>query len=252
MSKDQQIEKKRFESYVRRKTTKALLDFISETNTDFLAVAFEELNSRELTESEKAQYEKLLDEYKDIVDVGDKNFMDIERMFSRNKGHIPVLSTVFSLGLLVSFFLPWVVAQINFDCDFGWRFRINGFDIPLFLDKFSNLMYELGNSGDSLMKYSEILMIYSKLSYLLLLVPLCSVYNIIVGFYGSRKSYFLNEFAIGLICVLGLVCAVFVHVPMDIIKRIDFSVLSVGFYLTILFSVAGVFLNDRKKNKCCS
>lgn len=131
--------------------------------------------------------------------------------------------TFFSIGVLIAFFLPWV--DLNF-------FTLSGYDIPTSLDKLSNLS-KVFNSSDN----SDVL----KFSYLLYLIPVCSVFNIIKDITGYKGSYFLNEFLFGIIAVNVL------FILINDINEKATSVLSIGYYLTSIFSVLGIFLFEKKK-----
>ena len=132
-------------------------------------------------------------------------------------------STILSIGLLISFFLPWIDFTI---------LTLNGYEIPLSLDKLSNLN-KLLNKKDDLDIY--------KLSYFFYLIPICSVYNIIKDFSAIKGSYFLNEFGIGILSIILL------YVGVTNINEKATSVFSIGYYLTGLFSILGFLLNNRTK-----
>jgi len=147
-------------------------------------------------------------------------------------------TTFFSIGLLISFFLPWV--------DFRF-FTVSGYNIPASLEKLlslGNALESFGNAlenilgsgnattGNNLNGSDENLI---KLTYLLYLIPVCSAYNIFRDFTQAKKFRFSIEF------ILGLIASILVI--LFIITRIEdgegLKYLSFGFYLTAGFSVLG-------------
>lgn len=127
-------------------------------------------------------------------------------------------STILSMGLLISFFLPW------FSVPF---FDISGFSIPTSIDKFISMGSFVGED-----------MTILKLSYLIYLIPLTSLYNIIVDIGKVISKYFLNEFAIGLFCSLTI------YFLLKSYNNDLTRTLGIGFYLTILISVIGLILTN--------
>jgi hypothetical protein len=127
----------------------------------------------------------------------------------QNKGKVNI-RTLFSIGLLISFFLPWIDLRL---------FTVSGYDLPLSMEK----LERLGNSNDD----SAIIF------YFLYLIPAFAVYNIFNDFTQSKKLSLLNEFVVGIIVsFFGILIAV-------LEKKTDF--LSLGFYTTVIFSVLGLF-----------
>ena len=132
------------------------------------------------------------------------------------------ISTIFSFGLLISFFLPWI------DVIF-WQF--SAFEIPMRLDSIAHFLELFGEN-----------MVYLKLSYLLYLIPCSSIYNIINDLLGKEKSFIINlitdEFDTGLLFIILLF----------ILFNGQFEVFGVGYYLTAAFSVLGSIFtfNNRK------
>jgi len=128
-------------------------------------------------------------------------------------------STIFSLGLIVAFFLPW----FNFVF-----FSLSGFKIPIAYDSIVNFagLFEKN-------------MAYMKVTYLLYLLPCCATYNILVDLFKGKK-YFLNEFTIGLIFSVLLLIIV-------ISNGSSLAFFGIGYYLTAIFSVLGLSFNDRKE-----
>lgn len=134
-------------------------------------------------------------------------------------------NTIFSIGVLIAFFLPWI------DLTF---LTLSGYNIPTSLDKLSNVgkVFKSTSNLDIL-----------KVSYLLYLIPICSAFNVIKDISGYKGSYFLNEFVFGIIAVILLFIVV-----ININEKIT-SVLSIGYYLTALFSVLGVFSFERNSKE---
>ena len=132
--------------------------------------------------------------------------------------------TMFSLGLLASFFLPW----LNFII-----FNLSGFRIPIAYDRLSSIGSLFGND-----------MLYVKLSYLLYLIPICAIYNSLVDLklLGDRKKFFLNEFVVGLV-ITG---AIFI---IAMTSEFNLAFLGIGFWLTVLFSILGVALDRHRLQK---
>ncbi len=137
-------------------------------------------------------------------------------------------STFFSIGLLISFFLPWINLTI---------FSLNGYEIPLSLDKVSGVA-KLFDGGDK----SDIL----KISYFLYLIPLCSILSIIKDISGNSIFFSVNEFMLGIIGTSGF------FLYLHSINEKAPSYLGVGFYSTVLFSIVGgisYYHNDNKSEK---
>lgn len=134
-------------------------------------------------------------------------------------------NTIFSIGILIAFFLPWI------DLTF---FTLSGYNIPTSLDKINNVS-KVFNSNDN----SDIL----KISYFLYLIPICSAFNIIKDISGYKGSYFLNEFLFGIIGVILL------FIMVNNINEKATSVFSIGYYLTALFSVLGIFSYNSNKSE---
>lgn len=126
------------------------------------------------------------------------------------------LSTLFSIGILISFFLPWI--------DFTF-YSLSGFEIPTSLDKISNVNSVLGNKENM-----EIL----KISYFFYLIPICSIFNIIKDLSKGKYTLFLDEFFFGIIAVIAFVLFVYN------LNEKSISFLSLGYYLTLIFSVLGL------------
>lgn len=133
-------------------------------------------------------------------------------------------TTLFSVGLLIAFFLPWVdVVFVAY----------NGYSLPIAIDKFKDIA-EVGKIFDINKKVGDVSIL--KLSYILYLIPIFCIVNIIRSFNGQKRlSYLLNEFNIGLLSVLLL----YAYLMSIDVKS---NVLSVGYYLTAAFSLIGLFL----------
>ena len=131
---------------------------------------------------------------------------------------------MFSLGLLIAFFLPWIDLIL---------IRLSGFRIPIAYDRLSSLGSLFGND-----------MLYVRLSYLLFLIPICVIYNTLVDLklLGSKKKYFLNEFVVGLI----LSGTVFI---LAVTTEFNLAIFGIGFWLTLLFSILGVTVDWNRLQK---
>ena len=82
------------------------------------------------------------------------------------------IRVIFSIGLLISFFLPWFTFSF---------FELSGYSIPFTLDK----VISIGT-------YFEEDIGILKLSYVLFLIPICSIYNIFKELTRFSKYYLLN------------------------------------------------------------
>jgi uncharacterized membrane protein YccF (DUF307 family) len=93
------------------------------------------------------------------------------------------IRTFFSIGLFISFFLPWV--------DFHWEnfsvFSLSGYDITL--------SRNLKNILEILFQDPNNTLVFSIMSPLLYLIPVIAAYNIFTDFTQSKKLIFLNEFS---------------------------------------------------------
>lgn len=135
--------------------------------------------------------------------------------------------TYFSLALLVAFFLPW------FNLFF---FNISGFDLPTSLDKLSEISGFFNNG-----KISKL-----NPAYFLYLIPVFSIINLIGDFNKKNRYKLINEFSVGLLFGIYII-----YVLLE--RKINLTtVLAIGFYLTILFSVIGLFfvqIQNSEKNE---
>lgn len=125
-------------------------------------------------------------------------------------------NTILSIGILISFFLPW----INFTF-----FSLGGYEIPTSLDKLYNISMLFKNGEKPAI---------AKISYLLYLIPIASVFNIIKDISKQKTYIFFNEFVFGGIAVIAF------FIKAHQINEDPTSVLSFGYYFTIIFSVLGI------------
>jgi len=130
-------------------------------------------------------------------------------------------TTIFSVGILISFFLPWI--------DLGF-FSLNGFEIPTSLDKL--IIARLFSDDNDI--------VYLKLSYVLYLIPLFAFINIIMDLSRANYRTLLDEFGVG----ISVVLLVFIFIQFIYGKAT--STLSIVYYLTALFSLLGVLSFKRK------
>jgi len=161
---------------------------------------------------------EIISKGKDVVNNEIKSKSSNNRTTGGEVVNSPKRATFFSLGLLISFFLPWFDLLL---------FRLSGFKIPIAYDSLGNIGVLFGNN-----------MSYMKVTYLLYLLPCCALYNIFIDFLGHNKSYFLNEFVIGLIFSVIILIII-------VSNDVNLSFLGVGFYSTCFFSVLGILFNDR-------
>lgn len=125
------------------------------------------------------------------------------------------------------FFLPW------FNLFF---FNISGFDLPTSLDKLSEISGFFNNG-----KISKL-----NPAYFLYLIPVFSIINLIGDFNKKNRYKLINEFSVGLLFGIYII-----YVLLE--RKINLTtVLAIGFYLTILFSVIGLFfvqIQNSEKNE---
>ncbi len=140
-------------------------------------------------------------------------------------------STIFSIGLLISFFLPWI------DLTF---YTLSGYNIPTSLDKLVNV----GNAFSGIIRNEDITY---KLSYLLYLIPVVSMFNIITNI--TRKEEKISgmiEFSLGILFTsIIFISTYFLYI--EALYKFSF-----GFYLTAIFSIIGmvsVFLEILSANR---
>ena len=143
-------------------------------------------------------------------------------------------STIFSIGMLIAFFLPWYDVSI---------FTFSGYNIPTSLDKLSYL-YTTLHSDTNTELY--------KFSYILYIIPVCCLINICEYFFHNKTSDFLAgrfQFVIG-IFVLFVMPFSFIT-PEDkktILTPLVTPKVDIGYYLTIIFGFWGLFFSEYKKN----
>ena len=128
-------------------------------------------------------------------------------------------STFFSIGILISFFLPWIDYVVT---------RFSAFRIPMALDS-------LANFGQS----SGINMAYAKVSYLLYLIPCFAIYNIVSDLTRKENRWEINEFGTGITATVILLI-------LFLANGGNLSIFGIGFYLTAIFSILGLVVSDRE------
>jgi len=123
------------------------------------------------------------------------------------------VTTFFSIGVLISFFIPWIeIGPLSF----------NGFQIPQSLDKIVRISHLFQDRDYD----------FFITSYFIYLIPITAVFSIIKDLTTDRAVYFLNEFSFG---VIG------VTLVLVLIRKIglDTSIFSTGYYLMLILSVFG-------------
>lgn len=136
-------------------------------------------------------------------------------------------STIFTIGLLISFFLPWYTVTI---------FTVSGYDLPTTLNKLDNLRSLFKKDSDY-----DIDTFLNKITYILYAIPIFSILRIIENYSNEKKlPSFLSKFHF----IVG-----FFFTPILIVKGgITNSTLTpekeIGFYLTFLFSILGLLITD--------
>lgn len=128
-------------------------------------------------------------------------------------------TSILSIGLLIAFFLPW------FDLNL---FTISGFEIPTSFEKLSNLNNMFGNENKTLSNTT-------KFSYILYLIPFLSLINLFKEFSKAKRAYIFNEFLVGLIAIIYLFFVAKGY------KKDFNSLFGIGFYVTLLISVLGLY-----------
>lgn len=125
-------------------------------------------------------------------------------------------SFIFSLGVLIAFFLPWLTT-----------FLVNmpGYKVPGALRKFSSVAHIFSKT-----KSAELIMV----SYVVYLVPLFAIFNLIRYFSRQKRIFWLNEFICGLIAAACILYMAFTY------HNHPFKILGAGFYLALLCSVLGL------------
>ena len=156
----------------------------------------------------------------EILSIEEYDFQKKKR-FSHKKSKLTI---IISIGILVSFFIPWI--DLPFINATGW-------ELPLYLDKITSIgrLFEMDNSTQ----------IFLLLSYLLYLIPLISIYNLFQLFISGicKRKYFLYIYTIiGLLSVLLLIF---------IMNLSPLKILGVGYYSTIVFSLIGILFDYRIK-----
>ncbi|MEI7596640.1 MAG: hypothetical protein WCK02_12895 [Bacteroidota bacterium] len=135
--------------------------------------------------------------------------------------------TICSIGLLVSFFLPWFNIPILY---------VSGLNIPHYLDAISTTTSAFLSDNSK----TEIL----KLSYLLYLIPCIALYNIYKDFSSQRKVFLINEFTVSILLILILNVSLF---------NLDINLKPfIGIYLSFLFVISALFIyltNQYPRNK---
>lgn len=134
-------------------------------------------------------------------------------------------TTIFSFGILIAFFLPWI--------DLG-VYTLNGLEIPSSLDRLIVIDGLFNNNSDAE---------YLKLSYVLYLIPFLAFINIILDLSKSKFNMWIDEFVIGIVVILLL------FIVVKGIHENATSTLSIGYYLTALFSLLGVLFTLIKPRK---
>lgn len=136
-------------------------------------------------------------------------------------------TSILSIGLLIAFFLPW------FDLNL---FTISGFEIPTSFEKLSNLNNMFGNENKALSNTT-------KFSYILYLIPFLSLINLFKEFSKTKRAYIFNEFLVGLIAIGYLFFVAKGY------KKDFTSLFGIGFYVTFLISVLGLYYSISLKVK---
>jgi hypothetical protein len=127
--------------------------------------------------------------------------------------------TFISIGLLISFFLPWISFHVF---SYVQIFSVSGYNIPITL---TNVYSDSVDTIDA---------IILKLLYIAYLIPIFAAYNIFKDFTQSEKLTCLNEFIAGIIISMYIII-------FGVGLKENGAVLQIGAYTTIIFSVLGLF-----------
>ncbi|MEI7596641.1 MAG: hypothetical protein WCK02_12900 [Bacteroidota bacterium] len=127
--------------------------------------------------------------------------------------------TICSIGLFVSFFLPWVSISI---------FEISGFNIPRNLDLVSSIL-KISDSNKSISNYS--------ISYLLYIIPILCIYNIYNDIYEKKRRFVFSEFIV-CFCLITSILFFFYFKNIKLI-------LNFGFYLTMVFTILAAYMDNK-------
>jgi hypothetical protein len=137
--------------------------------------------------------------------------------------------TVCSAGLLVAFFLPWIVIP------FG-QIRVPAYEIPSSINTFYGIATLLRNNGEAMLNFVTVA------SYSLYLIPLFAVISLLSSFgaIGNRRKHL--EFGIALIDCIVLAMSLFFLLQEQVgTSSINlFAYLGPGFYITVGVSIWGL------------
>ncbi|MBU3659585.1 MAG: SHOCT domain-containing protein [Flavobacteriales bacterium] len=131
-------------------------------------------------------------------------------------------TSVFSIALLIAFFMPWL----------DFRFiTLSGFSIPQMLNDIGQLPLPINESD------KEFLIV----TYVLYLLPLLSIMSIASDFLELKNKNAFKK----LDFYLGLVFSVIIILGITQLNERVFSFLGFGFYFTVIVSLIGVFVKDK-------
>jgi hypothetical protein len=190
--------------------------------------------------------------------------------------------TFFSIGLFISFFLPWIdfgpftvpsEMRVDFNSVYQEAIRqnefnnagtiaglsvvwssllddigglsqkvVNGFNLYIIVEKFDSLCEKFKRMDDSFI-FQFHAIISLLVLFLIYLIPVHCVYNIYLDISQSERSYFSNEFWDGTMLPLLLIIGSF-YLP-----EIGYysSSLSIGIYSAVIFSILGLMVSHKKK-----
>jgi hypothetical protein len=201
---------------------------------------------------------------------------------AKNKKEVTA-RTFLSIGLLISFFLPWIdfgtftvppemkhdfnsvyeeaIRQNKYNDastiaglsavtsslleDIGGLSQkvVNGFNLYIIVERYDSLCEKLGRMGDDSFVFKFHFIIYLLFLFSIYLIPVHCVYNIYLDISQSGKSYFSNEFWDGTALPLFLIFGSF-YLP-----EIGYysSSLLIGIYSAAAFSILGLIVSYKNK-----
>ncbi len=128
-------------------------------------------------------------------------------------------TTIFSIGILFSFFLTWV--EFSF-------LSFSGYELPTSIDKLITISKVFSNEAD---------LEYLYLIYFVYLAPFLAFINIIFDLTKATYRTFINEYLVGIfVCFFLFILTV----SLNNATKLNFE-FGIGFYLTCFFSFFGLF-----------
>jgi hypothetical protein len=131
-------------------------------------------------------------------------------------------TTVLSIILLIAFFMPW--ADFNF-------LSFSGFDLPKSITQLGRMRFLFSESD------ADFLM----LTYLIYLIPLFSIVGISSDFTNTNLAAYVKKVDY----YVALIFCALILILLGKMGEKSLSFLGIGFYLTFIIAVVGVFIKDK-------